>query len=210
MLWCYDNAIAQDLESCISPDVKMSSHVRIADSSSAIGIIAQLQEDRIDLPLLCLMRDDSYEVDEARSNFTRLHKGVSAVFDPEVNDIYLEKALPIKLSYTLHVLTSNTIDMDEIIRELLFRYTSMYFLNVQIPYESKRNIRFGISIPPGTTIQRESGQAQFLESGTIFESTIPLVCEGAILISYTPKHMERIATEITSNIDVEEAIPNLK
>lgn len=196
MLYLYDNAIAKDLQSAIDPEGTMNSHVKVMDAQGIIGLMAQLEEDKIAFPLVCVMRDEDITIDQKRSNFTRAHSGHVEVIDPETNNLYLEKAIPIELKYALHVLTTNTADMDELVRELLFRYTSTYFITMDKPYEAKSKIRFGISIPPGTQIRRESGAGEYLKEGKLYETVIPLNCEGAIMLNYTPKHMERMITEI--------------
>jgi hypothetical protein len=195
MLWVYDNAIVNDLINCIDPNSGANSTVRLMGEDGIMGVYAQLQEDKITFPAIFLQRHDETPIDQTRFNFTRLHKGVPAVYDPKANNIYLEKALPIELKYDLHVLTTNTVDMDEVMRELLFRYSAMYYLQAEIPYESKRTIRFGIAINPGVPIQKKSGTSQYIETGTLYESIIELDCQGAVLISYTPRHMQGIITK---------------
>ena len=195
MLWAYDKAIQKDLESCIDPQGKGNSNVRVMDEEGLMGIFGQIQEDRITFPALYLDRDNETPLDQTRYNFTLLHKGVPCIYDPEKNDIYLEKSIPIKLGYDLHVLTTNTADMDEVIRELLFRYTSMYYISMTVPYESKRKIRFGIAIDPDAEIERKSGSSQYIEGGTLYESIVKLNCQGAVYLHYTPRHMERFALD---------------
>lgn len=195
MLWVYDNAITADLSSCISSDSNANPVVKVMGDDGMMGVLAQLQEDKIKFPAMFLNRHADTPLDPARYNFTRLHKGVATTYDPEKNNIYFEKAAPVNLSYDLHVLTTNTIDMDEVIKELLFRYSSMYYLTIQVPYESKRKLRFGVSIDPDTEIQRKSGTFEYIESGKLYESIIELKCQGAVFLSYTPRHLQGIKTE---------------
>lgn len=195
MEWIYDKGIVEDLSSCIDPESKANNTVKVMGEEGMIGVFAQLQEDRITFPAIFLQRNSETPLDPARSNFTRLHKGVPCVFDSEKNDIYFEKAAPIQLKYDLHVLTTNTIDMDEMIRELLFRYSAMYYITVQVPYESKRNIRFGISINPDTPIRRNSGATEYVESGKLYESILELECQGAVMLHYTPRHLEGLVLD---------------
>lgn len=195
MLWVYDEAIVKDLAGCIDPESKANSTVKVMGEEGIIGVFAQLQEDKITFPALFLERSAETPLDPNRYNFTRMHKGVPCVFDKERNDIYLEKAVPIQLKYSLHVLTTNTADMDEIIRELLFRYTAMYYLTIQVPYESKRNIRFGVGINPDTPIRRNSGVTDYVASGKLYESILELECQGAVLLNYTPRHMEGLVVD---------------
>ena len=145
MIYLYDNALVEDLNKSFNPDLNHPV-VRVISPDQVLGVAAQLQDDNISFPIVALERLDSIEVDSELSNFTRMHKGVAAVFDKDSNNFYNEKAIPINLSYTLSVLTTNQADMDEILRELIFKYVSMYFLKIRIPYESKREISFGVII----------------------------------------------------------------
>ena len=140
MLWAYDDAIVCDLASCIDPEGRASNTIRMMGDEGMMGIFAQLQEDKIKFPAIYLQRNQETPLDSSRYNFSRMHKGVPCVFDAETNTLYLEKAVPIQLNYTLHALTTNTADMDELIRELLFRYSAMYYITMEVPYESKRKI----------------------------------------------------------------------
>lgn len=195
MFWVYDNAIVSDLTNCIDPDGGANNTVKMIDDTGIMGILAQIQEDKVNFPAVFISRHAETPADPSRFNFTRLHKGIPAAFDPETNNLYLEKALPIQLKYDLHVLTTNTADRDELIRELLFRYSQMYYITIQVPYESKRNIRFGISINPDTSISRKSGTSEYIESGTLYESIIELECQGAVLLDYTPRHLQGIVLD---------------
>lgn len=195
MLWAYDEAIVEDLRSCIDPSGGMNNTIKVIGNEGLMGIFAQMKEDKINFPAIFLDRNNDTPLDSKRYNFTRMHKGVPAVLDPETNNLYLEKCVPIELKYSLHVLTTNTTDMDEIIRELLFRYSSVYFLSLEVPYESKRKIQFGISINPDTSISRKSGTLENLKSGQLYESIVELECQGAVLLSYTPRHLQRAVLE---------------
>lgn len=195
MIWVYDNAIVKDLSECIDPNGGANSTVKVMGEDGMMGVFAQLQEDKINFPALFLYRHPETPLDQSRFNFTRMHKGVPCVYDSEKNNIYLEKAIPITLGYDLHVLTTNTVDMDEIIRELVFRYSSMYYLTIEAPYESKRKIRFGVAINPDTNIQRKSANSEYLESGKLYESIIELQCQGAVMLDYTARHMQGIVMD---------------
>ena len=95
------------------------------------------------------------------------------------------------MSYNLTVLTTNTTDMDELVKELLFKYTNMYFVVISLPYECKRQIRFGVTLADDT-IERSSSSSEYLTSGQLYQSIIHLKCEGCVLVSYTPAKLQRI------------------
>lgn len=190
MLWIYDDAIVKDLSNCINPDGGASNAVKMMGEDGIMGVFAQIQEDKIKFPIIFVERNSETPLDSKRFNFTRLHKGVPAVYDPEKNNLYLEKAIPIELKYRVHVLTTNTADMDEMVRELIFRYASMYYITTEVPYESNRKIRFGIGINPDTSISRKSGNSEYISSGTLYESIFEFDCQGAVMLSYTPRHLQ--------------------
>lgn len=195
MLYLYDDAIAEDLQKGFNKVDGEDPVVRVISPEQVIGLAAQIQEDQIKFPIIALTRND-YQIDNQRMNFTRAHMGVRSVIDSKTNNIYYEKAIPITLSYNMTLLTTNQIDMDELIKELLFKYTNMYFLTIKLPYECNRKIRFGIGINSNTEIERSSGSAEYVESGKLYQSIIKFDCEGCVLVSYTPAHLKRSVSEI--------------
>ena len=208
MIWLYDNAIADDLSRSINPSAGACPIVKVMDSAEIISLVAQMREDRVEFPLICVVRHKDTPVDNDRCNFTRLHKGVQAVYDAETHMFYNEKVLPIKLEYDIIVLATNVIDMDEIVKELLFKYTSTYFITMELPYECKRKVRFGVAIDSNTEITRNTSTAEYLSEGKLYETVIPVRCEGAVLVSYTPTHLERPV--FSNEIGVENPSENLK
>lgn len=200
MLWIYDDAIAKDLSSAIDEEGGANSCVKVIEPDEILGLVAQMQEDRIAFPLLCLTRDPDYSIDTNRTNFTAMKKGVPIGYDSDHNTLYLEKVIPVNLSYTLNILTTNTADADEMLKEILFRYTSMYFVTVDVPYEiDQRSIRIGIEIEPGS-IKKTSASLEYIKSGALYQTSLQLQCQGAVLLSYTPKHMGRIIVDKTITV----------
>lgn len=202
ILYLYDNAIVDDLKKSFNPQNVPNPVVKVIPPEQVIGVAAQIQNDGISFPIVALTRDENTPIDKDRMNFTRAHKGVFSVLDKKTNQLYYEKALPIRLSYKLTILTTNTADMDELIKELLFKYTAMYYLTIQLPYECDRKIRFGITIVSDEDIERSSGNLEYIETGKLYQSIIPLTCEGCVLVSYTSAHLKR------SMHDIEAVLPN--
>lgn len=190
MLYVYDNAIAEDLARSIDPKSEVNDIVRVMGPEGILPLIAEMKEDHIKFPLMCLFREPDTPIDTTRTNFTAMHGGTGTVIDPETQNIYMEKVIPIKLSYTLTMLATNTADSDELLRELLFKYVSQYFINVTLPYEGNRKIRIGLQADPDS-VTRKSGALEYIQSGTLYESSFKLNCQGAVYVSYTPKHIER-------------------
>ncbi len=195
MLYKYDNAIVDDLKRSFNPENVPNPVVSVVSPDQIIGLAAQLQNDSIKLPIVALTRNQE-QIDSSRTNFTSMHRGVATVIDNETNELYHEKVIPITLSYNLTIITSNTADMDEMIRELMFKYINMYFLTIKLPYESNRKIRFGVSLSKDSEIDRTSGVSEYLSNGKLYQSILTLNCEGAVLVSYTPVKLKRLEYEI--------------
>lgn len=192
MLYNYDNALAKDLEDSFNSSIC----VKVVDAEKGIDLAAQAENDEISFPLVLLTRYPDAPIDKNRYNFTRAHKGVATVIDKEKNELYFEKAVPVELKYDLTILTTNTVDRDELVKELIFKYTSMYFVSMDLPYESTRKIRFGVSVDVESEISNKSGVLDYLDSGTVYQSIIPLRCEGCVMLSYTPVKLKRSQLEV--------------
>lgn len=196
MLWCYDNAIANDLKRSLSPDGQMNPVVKVCDQEGVIELIAQMQEDEISFPIIVITRNPNTPVDKTRTNFTKMKRGVPVCIDGDTNNVYYEKVIPIELGYELTVLATNTADMDELVKELLFKYMETFFIKFQLPYEYKKMIRFGITVDGNTDISRKSGYFEYIQGGILYQTIISLKCEGAVLVSYTPQRLKREDTRI--------------
>ena len=195
MIYLYDNAIVDDLKRSFNPENVPNPLVKVTSPEESIGLAAQIQGDQIQFPIVALNRGTSITLDETRMNFSRLHTGVGCVFDVENNIFYDEKAVPINLTYDLTVLTTRVADMDEIIRELIFKYTQMYFLTIQLPYESDRKIRFGVSMQ-SSEIERSSATLDYIEGGKLHQSILSLKCDGCVLVTYTPRKLRVSVPEV--------------
>lgn len=196
MLWVYDNAIVEDLKKSFNPKNVPKPAVTVVDPENAIGLAAQVQEDKIQFPVVALTRQSNIVIDSDLKNFTKSMSGISTTFDLDNNLFYNERSIPVKLSYELSVFATNTADMDEIIRELLFKYTTMYFLTITIPYESKRKIRFGMVADMRDGIQIQSAASAYISEGKLYACSITLNCEGCVLVHYTPMKLRRFSTEL--------------
>ena len=196
MIWVYDNAVVDDLKKSFDQDEYGNCVVSVVPPEDVLSIAAQVQDDKIRYPIIALSRGDAVPINNDLVNFTRLHKGIATVFDNDTNNIYYEKAVPLKLQYTLVCMGTNTADVDEIVRELFFKYTSQYFITIQIPYESKRKIRCGLRIDPSEEIQQYSTTSNYLQEGKLHSTGITLHVDGAVMIHYTPEHLRRLGTQV--------------
>lgn len=200
MIWLYDRAICKDLDESFNEDLDLDSKVKVVEPEGAIDLQAQMSKDEVSYPVVCLVRQDN-QIDTSRTNFTRLHEGVDYVIDTDANELFSERAVPVTLSYELHVITTNIVDMDELLRELIFKYSTMYFLKIELPYEGNRKIRFGVCIDEDAQIERTSGTYDYISAGKLYESILHLRCEGCVMVTYTSSKLKRAAYEAHPVLD---------
>lgn len=193
MLYLYDQAILEDLLESFSNNIHPT--IKCVSSEEIVNLAAQLNNDHIEYPLICIIRAPNTPIDNNLLNFTRTHFGVCTVMDKQTNILYYEQAIPVQLEYALTVLTPNTSARDELIRELLFKYSTQYFLSIRCPYESNRLIRFGIRVDTSKDIEYSSGIIEYLEQGKLYQTIIPLICDGAVLLNYRPVKLKRNSLE---------------
>lgn len=202
MLYKYDEAIAKNLEESFDTSARMTPIVKVIDAGdeAIYELMAQIKNDEIEFPLVVLSRNPDTPVDTTRTNFTRMHRGVATVMDTETNELYYEKVIPIQLGYQILVLATNTADRDELVRELMFKYLNMFFIGFELPYESRRKVRFGVELDSDSNIEAKSGSSGYLNSGDLYQAIVPLKCQGAVQLSYTPVKLQRLAkgTEIVT------------
>lgn len=189
MLYLYDRALIDDLKNSLTEEMNQS--VFLTDAENYQGILAQIKEDTITYPLILLHREDDMPIVKGLMNFTRYQFGVPCAFDNKTNNVYYERALPVELNYTLRILTTNVADRDELARELFYKYISMYYLTIRLPYESDRKLRFGISIDSDYGIKNESASFDYLASGKLYQATMMFKTEGCVSLTYTPRHVQR-------------------
>ena len=202
MIYLYDKAICDDLVQSFNPNNVPNPVVKVIAPESLTDLAAQIQEDKIKFPIVAVDRLPE-SIDSDRTNFNRLHTGLATVIDDN-NNIWYEKVVPIKLNYDLTVIATNKADMDELVRELIFKYISQYFLKIKLPYESNRTLRFGVALDRNANIDRNSGSAEYLQTGKLYQSILHLNCEGCVLVNYTPAHLVRTSCDNEVLID-----PNL-
>lgn len=196
MIWLYDRAICEDLEKSFKDDLDNVSAVKVIDPEGAIDLQAQISNDEVTYPIVALVREDN-QIDLDRLNFTRLHTGVDYIFDSEDNEVYSEKVIPMTLSYELHVITTNVVDMDELVKELSFKYSSMYFLKIQLPYEGHRQVRFGVCMNENSPIERISNTYDYISAGKLYETVLHLRCEGCVMVTYTSARIKQTIHEVS-------------
>lgn len=194
MIYLYDEAICRDIQESFAVDENNEPIVRVVAPDAIIALNAQMQSDVIKFPLISVERD-GWSIDNNRTNFTTIHRGQLSNFDSKNNNLYYERALPINIKYTITVMAESLIDTDELIRELLFKYYDTYFLEIKLPYESDRIIRFGIQADVDAQINRSVATLEYLQSGKINQTSLDIYTQGCILLHYKERHLMKLGTD---------------
>ena len=190
MLYLYDRAICDDIKASINSE-NANPNVFISSPEIFQSVLAQIQQDTITYPLVLIARDEDMPIISDLNNFTKSHFGVPAAIDTKTNTIYHERVLPVDLQYTVRILSTNVADSDEFARELFYKYLSMYYLTIRLPYEADRKIRFGVEVDLSYGIKRDSGNVEYVSTGALYQSSIHLKTNGCVSLSYTGRHLER-------------------
>lgn len=196
MIHLYDNSIVESLQKSFDEAVMGDSPVKVIPPELAIGVVAQIQNDEVSFPLVVVTRPTEINIDTNLMNFTRRKRGAFTGFDNANNLLYYEKVMPITLTYSITILTANIVDADELMRELVFKYSEEYFHMIEIPYGMKRKVHFGVVIDTERPIEQSSGPVEYQQTGQLYQRIIPLRCEGAVLVQYIPQKLVRHEHEI--------------
>lgn len=199
MLYLYDRAITQDLIDSFNPDHVPDPTVRVVDPEEIFGLAAQLHDDNIKFPIVALSRMQNTPIDSNLTNFTRLQVGALSCIDTKTNELYYEHSAPVDLKYSLTILTTRVADMDELVKEIIFKYTTQYFLTIELPYECKRQLRFAVEIDGDRDIERETATKDYIQGGVLHQTIIPLKCRGCVLVYNRPVKLQRTTQEVSIN-----------
>lgn len=199
MLYLYDRAITQDLIDSFNPNHVPDPTVRVVDPEEIFGLAAQLHDDNIKFPIVALSRMQNTPIDSNLTNFTRLQVGALSCMDTKTNELYYEHSAPVDLKYSLTILTTRVADMDELVKEIIFKYTTQYFLTIELPYECKRQLRFAVEIDGDRDIERETATKDYIQGGVLHQTIIPLKCRGCVLVYNRPVKLQRTAQEVSIN-----------
>lgn len=195
MIYLYDQAIVKDLERSLNTSNGVPA-VKVVDPEGMTNLTAQVHNDEVSYPIIGLTRVQPISLDQSRMNFSLNHGGIRTVFDKKTNTFYYERSLPIDLKYDMTVITTNQVENDELVKELLFKYLNMFFLTIDLPYEAKRTIRFGVSIDSRVEIEQRSGTYQYLSAGSLYQTSIPIFCTGCVELSYRPVVLQALEHQI--------------
>lgn len=204
----YDEALVEKIESW----VQGSRNVRVLrpdETNRLYMMTADLESDKIKLPLIALSRDTTVELLQP-SRTVKSFDGIMLESDGK-HTIQLN-AIPVKLNYQLDIYTQRYDEGDEYLRDFIFHLVNHSGFYVKIPYNG-RDYKHIAHITLDTTAEDTSAAQQRLFEGQFTRWTLTFSINDAYLFSVpyvnnvsmeTPDGSEVITADETDEIEAGE------
>lgn len=188
--YLYDEALVENLRT-LTKDTR----IHIVPPDNLFRLIGRIEEDEIEMPLISLVRT-GWQLANSRPHTAKFDGALSG-YDESSKKLERLQALPINISYQLDVWTKTRLENDNILRELIFYYSTHPTLLVRIGYGLDITHNFNIFID--NDIEDNSDIVEHRNRGEYFRQTISLYTDDA----YLWKSSSRYPTFVhDSDIDV--------
>lgn len=170
--YIYDEALVEDLRT-LTKDTR----IHIVPPDNLFRLVGRIVEDEIKMPLISLART-GWQLTDSRPHTVKFD-GALAGYNDESNKLKRVQALPINISYQLDVWTKTRLENDNILRELIFYYSTNPTLSVKIGYGLDIDHNFNVFID--NDIEDNSDIVEHKNRGEYFRQTISLYTDDAYL-----------------------------
>jgi len=190
----YDDVIVRNTRSLFKDNVYINS------PDEVFMTIARLEKDTVKLPLISIQRTGFTILDK---NHTMKFEGMLAARSDD-GKIYNVQAIPIRINYLMDVWSKSRAENDNLLRELIFYYSTNPTLSIKIPY--------GLDIPHDFNIffdddvEDNSDIASQRELGVYFRQTIPFYVPDAYLWKSSSRYPVSIDITITTEEESEDVV----
>lgn len=171
-VYLYDDAIIKDLRRITGDD-----RISIQPSDNVFDTIARMNNDEILMPLINVSRI-GWGMSDARPHMMKFD-GAKVSYDPVEERYSRFQAIPIRIDYQLEVWTNTREENDNILRELIWYYSTHPTLMVKIPYgldiEHKFNIIFD------GDVEDDSDIVNHKNTGRCFRQSLSFYVDDAYL-----------------------------
>lgn len=171
--YLYDEVLVKRLQELTSDQ-----RICIVPPEEAINYLAGFSKDHVNLPAILLTRK-SVTLLDYRNQVVAL-KGQTAHVCRD-NILVKARLIPMKIEWNLDIYAADRYSCDEIVRELVFYFTTNPRFEVQIPYQLDIKQNFDIFISPD--IPDNSDLIEFSSRGEYYRETITLWTENAHMFS---------------------------
>lgn len=190
----YDVAIIEDLRQILQDD-----RIHIVPPENFFRLLARIDNDKVEFPAISVVRR-GWSLSDSHPHMMKFD-GTLLSHDNEANEYIRLQAIPISISYQMDVWTKTRLENDNIMRELIFYYSTHPTLNVKVPYGQKTYYhKFNVFFD--SDIEDNSDIANHMNTGEYFRQTISFYTDDAYLwksSSRGPTTIEVIVTDEFNN-----------
>jgi hypothetical protein len=186
----YDEAITQKIKGWLAD----SSKLRVLSPDESTRLIQLAAEDSNDqplkLPLIAISRNKDIEIESAikqNKSFDGLIIGKDSV---NATTVHLN-VIPIKTTYQLDIYTKKRIEVDEYVRQYLFKLINNPQIIIEIPYNNYL-VKHTANLRVLNTVSDTSDISTHLFAGQFYRWTIQLELQDGFLFSIPQKQSWRI------------------
>lgn len=193
-VYLYDKALIDAMQ-----EITGDSRIKIVSPDLAIQYLAQVSKDKVNFPAIVLSRGP-VRLNDYRNQVAAL-KGQSAKVDDD-NKIVKARLIPMRIEWTIDVFAVDRFTCDEIIRELVFFFTSYPRFNVRVPYDLDIDQNFDVLMSP--EIEDNSDLIEFTNRGEYFRETLTVYTENAHMFS----SYEMYPTKVGATLEIDATLPS--
>lgn len=168
----YDEAIVNKLREITNQD-----HIHILPPQLEFRTIAQLDQDKVIMPLISLQRT-GWSLSADRPHSMKFN-GLGAMYDYDNDTERYLQAIPIRINYLMDVWSKTRKENDLILRELIFYFSLNPTIQVTIPYDLDQEHNFNVFFD--SEVEDNSDIVDQLNHGEYFRQTLSLYTDDAYL-----------------------------
>lgn len=185
--YLYDEALVNKLR-----EISGDERIRIVPPERAIMFLAQFDKDKDKLPAIIVSRGPITINNDLRNQVSIL-KGQTTRINSD-NTASKVKLIPMRMEWNIDVYTVDRFSCDEIIRELVFYFTTYPRFSIKVPYDLDIYQNFDVFL--NEDITDNSDLIEFPNTGEYFRETISLYTENAHMWSSGRVYLTKVTSDI--------------
>lgn len=159
-------------------EITGDSRIHVIDPDKSISFISQLSQDKANFPAIILSRGP-VRLQEYKNQVVAL-KGQTARIDDD-NLVVKAQLLPVHVEWNIDVYAVDRFTCDEIVRELVFYFTTHPCFEVEVPYHLGISQNFDVFLMDD--IVDNSDLIEFDNRGEYFRETLTIYTDNAHFFS---------------------------
>lgn len=169
-VYLYDEAVVNQLRKITGDD-----RIHVIDPSQSISFLAQFDKDKVELPAIVVSRGLVRLLDY-RNQAVAL-KGQTARRNSDDNLYVKAQLIPMRVEWNIDIFTVDRYTCDEIVRELVFYFTTRPRFEITVPYDLDIVQNFDVLL--SQDIVDNSDLVEFPNTGERFRETLTIYTENA-------------------------------